>query len=97
MAPLIAPISRMVRPIEHLIADLTKLGYAGLDLGGEPLDLSRDLFLAARARLGVAEYLVTQLLVVMHGVLEHRDRARQRANLIAARSSSRSCHGLTSR
>ena len=38
----------------------------------------------ALARLGVLGDRAVELLVVPHGVLEHADRARQRADLVAA-------------
>ena len=40
----------------------------------------------ALARFGVLAHRPVELLVVLHGVLEHADRARQRADLVASRA-----------
>ena len=55
-----------------------------LDLGAEAGDLGRHPLLPLGARLRVVDDGVVELLVAAHGVLEHRDRARQRADLVAA-------------
>ena len=44
------------------------------------------LLLATLARLASRPHGAVELLVVLHGVLEHADRARQRADLVAARA-----------
>ena len=45
--------------------------------------ISSDILLAARVRLGILKNLCVELFDVLHRLLEHADRARQRADLIA--------------
>ena len=42
------------------------------------------LLLALRARLGIAAHRAIELFVIAHGVLEHSDRARERADFVVA-------------
>src|SRR6516164_11848154 len=46
--------------------------------------ISRDISLAARARVGIGEHCPIEVLVLAHRLLEHPDRARERADLIAS-------------
>ena len=69
---------------EHLVGDAAELGQGCLDLGGKARDFGRHLLLPAAARIGVFDHGAIELDVARHGVLEHADRARQRADLVAA-------------
>ena len=69
---------------QHLIGNAAELGERRFHLGGEARDLGRHLLLTLRARLGVVDDRAVELFIVAHGALEHGDRARQRADLVAA-------------
>ena len=43
-----------------------------------------NMLLTRAAHFGVLQHRLVELLIVAHGVLEHADRARQRADLVAA-------------
>ena len=69
---------------QHLVGDAAELGQRRFHVGAERDDFGRHLLLAAGARLGVVDHRMAEFLVLAHRVLKHRDRSRQRADLVAA-------------
>ena len=70
--------------VAHLLRQSQQLAERRFHIAGEARDLGGDLLLALGARLRVAGDGLVQLLVAPHGDLEHRDRTRERADLVAA-------------
>ena len=69
---------------QHLIGNTPEFGEGCFHFRREARDLVRHMLLALRAQFGIGAHGAIELFVAAHGALEHTDRARQRADLVAA-------------